>query len=87
MEEKKDICAAIIADADKYAAEATKSAEEYAKTKAAETEKEVSAYAVTQAELAEKGEEYTFRYIKNKEVIPLRVEKMSRIFPFIKYIF
>ena len=55
MEEKKDICAAIIADADKYAAEATKSAEEYAKTKAAETEKEVSAYAVTQAELAEKG--------------------------------
>lgn len=55
MEEKKDICAAIIADADKYAAEATKSAEEYAKTRAAETEKEVSAYAVTQAELAEKG--------------------------------
>lgn len=55
MEEKKDICAAIIADADKYAAEATKSAEEYAKTKAAETEKEVFAYAAVQAELAEKG--------------------------------
>ncbi len=37
--------------------------------------------------LADKGEEYTFRYIKNKEVIPLRVEKMSRWFPFLQYFF
>ena len=37
--------------------------------------------------LAEKGEEYTFRYIRNKEVIPLRIEKMSKICPLIKYIF
>ncbi len=36
--------------------------------------------------LAEKGEEYTFKYIKNKEVIPMRVEKVSKIFPFIKYL-
>lgn len=36
--------------------------------------------------LAKKGEDYTFRYIKNKVVIPLRVEKVSKIFPFIKYI-
>ncbi len=37
--------------------------------------------------LADKGEEYTFRYIKNKEVIPLRIEKLSRWFPFLQYIF
>ena len=55
MEEKKDICAAIIADADKYASSAVESAEEYAKAKAEEIEKEVSVYAATQAELAEKG--------------------------------
>lgn len=36
--------------------------------------------------LAKHGEEYTFRYIKNKEVIPLRVEKMTKWFPFIKYL-
>lgn len=39
--------------------------------------------------LADKGEEFTFRYIKNKEVIPLRLEKfgdnlwISRIYMFI----
>lgn len=37
--------------------------------------------------LSEKGEEYTFRYIKNKEVIPIRIKKLSRYFPFLEYIF
>lgn len=37
--------------------------------------------------LADKGEEYTFRYIRNKEVVPLRIEKLSRWFPFLQYIF
>lgn len=37
--------------------------------------------------LADKGEDYTFKYIKNKEVIPMRIEKVSKIFPFIKYMF
>jgi hypothetical protein len=29
--------------------------------------------------LAEKGEDYTFRYIKNKEVIPMRIERFSKL--------
>lgn len=37
--------------------------------------------------LAENGEDYTFRYIRNREVIPIRVEKLSKICPFIKYMF
>lgn len=37
--------------------------------------------------LADKGEEYTFRYIRNKEVVPLRIEKLSRWFPFLQYIY
>lgn len=37
--------------------------------------------------LADKGEDYTFRYIRNREVIPLRLEKLSRWFPFLRYIF
>lgn len=34
--------------------------------------------------LATKGEDYTFRYIKNKEVIPLRREKLKNIFKVVK---
>lgn len=37
--------------------------------------------------LADKGEEFTFNYIKNKEVKPLRLEKMSKFLPFLKYMF
>lgn len=37
--------------------------------------------------LADKGEEFTFNYIKNREVKPLRLEKMSKVLPFLKYIF
>ena len=31
---------------------------------------------------AEKGEDYTFRYIKNKEVIPMRRDALSKIVAF-----
>ena len=37
--------------------------------------------------LADKGEAYTFRYIKNYEVIPLRRKKMAKYLPFMKYLF
>lgn len=37
--------------------------------------------------LANKGEAYTFRYIKNYEVIPLRRKKIAGIFPFMRYLF
>lgn len=36
---------------------------------------------------AEKGEEYTFSYIRNKEVIPLRRAKLSKYLPFVKLLF
>ncbi len=34
--------------------------------------------------LAEKGEDYTFKHIKNKEVKPMRREKMAKYLPFLK---
>ena len=46
MEEKKDICSAIISDAEAYAAETVKAAEEYAGSKLKEAEFEVQTFAV-----------------------------------------
>ena len=37
--------------------------------------------------LARKGEAYTFRYIHNYEVIPLRRKKLAKYLPFLKYLF
>ena len=37
--------------------------------------------------LAKKGEAYTFRYIHNYEVIPLRRKKLAKYLPFLKYLF
>lgn len=33
--------------------------------------------------LAEYGEDYTFRYIKNKEVVPMRIERIKKLFSLI----
>ena len=36
--------------------------------------------------LAEKGEDYTFRYIRNKEVVPLRIDRVRRGYKWILHI-
>ncbi len=54
MEEKRDICSAIISDAEKYADETVKAAEEYADKKRKEAEFQVQAYALSQEDLAGK---------------------------------
>ena len=54
MEEKRDICSAIISDAEKYADETVKAAEEYADKKRKEAEFKVQAYALSQEDLAGK---------------------------------
>lgn len=54
MEEKRDICAAIIDDAEKFAEDTIKAAEEYAETRLKEAEFEAQTFAFTQEELAKK---------------------------------
>lgn len=54
MEEKKDICSAIISDAEAYAAETVKAAEEYAGSKLKEAEFEVQTFAVRRTNLPER---------------------------------
>ncbi len=54
MEEKRDICSAIISDAQKYADETVKAAEEYAENKRKEAGFKAQTYALSQEELAGK---------------------------------
>lgn len=54
MEEKKDICSAIISDAEIYAEETVKAAEEYAEEKRKEAEFQVKTFALGQEEIARK---------------------------------
>lgn len=87
MEEKKDICSAIISDAEAYAAETIKAAEEYAGSKLKEAEFEVQTFAVSQNELARKEiadieakNAAAERMEKKKIVLAAKVELLNEVY-------
>ncbi len=87
MEEKKDICSAIISDAELYAAETVKAAEEYAGSKLKEAGFEAQTFAAAQDELAEKEiadieakNAAAERMEKKKIVLAAKVELLNDVY-------